>query len=153
METRVTRILEEHSIEFSLRPHSRKVYTTAEAADERGVEERQIVKCMVVETPDHQFLMALVPGDRKLSTRMLARVIGAKKVSLASREDVERVTGFPIGAISPVGLQDDLEIVMDPGIAYNETVAMSAGKADVGLVLDPNDLIALLSPRLESIAK
>ena len=68
MDSIVTGILDNKKIEYEIKLHSRKVFTSIEAAEERGVKLSQIVKCMIVKTPMEMHVLALLPGDKKLLT-------------------------------------------------------------------------------------
>ena len=63
-----------------------------------------VAKTLVAELDDG-FAFALVPGDRELSLRSLARAAGSRSAALASERDAQRLTGYQIGGISPFGSQ------------------------------------------------
>ena len=153
MQTRVTQILDDAGIEYQLKPHSRPVFTTQEAAQERGVPEAQIVKTMIVETAAGDTLVALIPGDRKLNWAGLRRASGQRRLTLVPRERIPDRTGYPAGAISPVGLPGEFTIYADNAFLGEVMVSTSSGSPDAGLVLRREDLFALLQATIADIAK
>lgn len=150
MDTPVLQILRAAGVPHQVRLHTRPVFTVEEAAQERGVRTDQIVKVMVCRSAQH-FLVALVPGDRKLDLRRLARLVGVHGLSLATREESARASGYPLGAISPVGLPAALPLWIDRAIAEKEQVAISAGDPSAGVVLAAADLLHLLSGTLADL--
>ena len=64
---------------------------------------------MIVKTPLDIYVLALLPGDRKLDTKLLSSYLNVKKVDIAKKEDVERITGYRICAISPIGIKKQLK--------------------------------------------
>ena len=153
MESIVTRILDKKNIKYEIRLHTRKVYTSVEAAHERGVNLDQIVKCMIVKTPNDIYVLALLPGNRNLDAKLLSSYLNVKKVEIAKKEDVERITGYRIGAISPIGFKKQLKTVMDKKILNNEFITISAGRPDAGLYLKVKDLVLIINPEFSFISK
>jgi Cys-tRNA(Pro) deacylase len=154
METIVTKRLKEKEIDFVIKHHSKKVYTCEEAAIERGVKVEQIVKCMVVKSPGEKFIMALIPGNKKLNMKKFAKLLGVKKLSIASKEEVHKVTGYPIGAISPIGIRkQNVQMYIDKSVKDEELVDISSGRPDAGVELKSSDLITFLNPKMSDIAE
>jgi Cys-tRNA(Pro) deacylase len=151
LQTRVTELLDEAGITYEVRLHSRSVFTVDEAAVERGVHPRQLVKVMVVR-PENQGLVAvLVPGDRRLDLKKLRQTLGVKRVRLATPDEIQLATGSPVGAISPIGL-DEMALFVDRGIAQEQIVAMSSGSPDAGILLASADLIELVGGEMGDFA-
>jgi len=141
MYTAVMRALDAAGIPYEVRPHSRSVFTVEEAAQERGVSAGQIVKVMLVRKSDHTLVAALIPGDCRLSLKKLSLAIGDRRMTLATHAEIEAATGFTVGAISPIGLPAAMPIYADRHILLNETVAISSGSPDAGLLLKSVQLL------------
>jgi Cys-tRNA(Pro)/Cys-tRNA(Cys) deacylase len=153
MRTRVTRLLDEAGITYELKRHSRPVFTSPEAASERGVRVAQIIKTMIAETADGGKIAALVPGDRQLDWKKLRQACGQRRLTLVPRERIEAVTGYPPGAIAPVGLPGDFTLFADSAFLQETTVSISSGSPEAGLVLRREDLFRLLPVDVVDIAK
>lgn len=152
--THAIRALDELGIAYQVLVHDHKATNVEEAASERGVESRQVVKTLLVRAPDRQFYIALVRGDQRLSLKKLARVIGVKTLDMAPEKDVPRITGYRIGAVAPLGLRrQDVPIYVDHHIVEEPRVSISAGRHDAGLELDTEDLIRAVNGQVADISE
>jgi Cys-tRNA(Pro)/Cys-tRNA(Cys) deacylase len=144
------RVLEDKGISYEPRQQSSKQYTAEGVAADLGVSVDQVVKAMIVEcSPPHergkQFVLFVVPGDRRLSLKKIATVLEDKNAQMASERDVQRVTGFQVGAVSVIGFRrDDVPGYLDQRVLDLEQVIISAGRPDVGLALSPGDMLRAL---------
>lgn len=142
IQTHAIRTLDAMQIPYRVLRHGHKAADVDEAAAERGVPVRQIVKTLLVRRPDGRHVIALVRGDQRLSLKKLARLQGVKSLELAPAPDVPRVTGYQIGAVAPVGLRRaDVPIYIDQRILEEPRVSISAGRHDAGLELRSEDLV------------
>jgi len=145
--------LEEGGITYKNKPHSSPVFTSEDAARERGVALRQIVKTMILSDKDGRIVAALLTGDRRLHIKRINRLLGGS-FQLMSPDAVQRATGFVVGAISPVGLiSQGWQMVADPDIFLNEWVDISSGDPAAGIELRSADLLKLLKCRVEPISR
>jgi len=121
------RILEEKGIAYKARPQARKQLTAE----------------------DGSFALVVIPGDRQLSLKKFGTRLGDKNVQMASQRDVQRVTGFQVGAVSVLGYRrDDVPAYLDEGVLALERAIISSGRADMGLQLVPHDLLAVLDAQV-----
>lgn len=152
--TRAVRALEEMGIPYRLLPQAHKARNVAQAAAERGVSSRQVVKSLLVRRPDRRHVLALVRGDQRLSLKKLARVVGVKSLEMAPPADVPRVTGYQIGAVAPLGLRrDDVPVYVDHHVSEEPQVSVSAGRHDTGLELTSQDLIRAVRGQVADITE
>jgi Cys-tRNA(Pro) deacylase len=153
-ETPVTRLLTERGIPFRLSIHNRPALTVAEAAEQRGMRPGQLVKTMVLRLPDGSHIAALVPGDRDVDLRLVRNALAVRRLSWVAREEVEALTGYPPGAVSPVGIGGVTTILVDPAIAEAGEVAISSGSPGAGVRLVAADLLrAIDNGRLTPISR
>lgn len=139
------RILEERGIPFEPLQQSRRQFTAEGVADDLGVPLAQVAKAMIVQRSGNQFALVVVPGDQQLSLKKVSVVLKDKQVVLADSRDVQRVTGYVVGAVSVLGFRrDDLLNYVDERIMQLERIIISAGRPDVGLALQPSDLVRSL---------
>ena len=95
-----------------------------------------MVKTLLVRRPDGKHLIALVRGDQRLSLKKLARLAEVKVLEMAPAADVPRITGYQIGAVSPLGLRrGDVPVYVDQHILEEPVVSVSAGRHDAGVEL------------------
>ena len=101
---------------------------TAEASSTAlGVGLERIVKSIVLDAGSGPAI-ALLPGDRKVDTKKAARVLGVKKARLAAPESVLEWTGFPVGAVPPLGHRQKIRVLMDQRIPSEGFIYPAAGR-------------------------
>jgi len=139
------RVLEQKGIPHEVHQHAHKQYTAEGVAEDLGIPVAQVVKAMIVQRSDRRFALVVIPGDRRLSLKKVSTALGDKKVTLALERDVQRVTGYQVGAVSVLGFRrPDVTAYVDERILEQETVIISAGRPDAGLALSPDDLLRAL---------
>lgn len=154
LRTHAVRALDEQGITYRLLRHGHRAMNVEEAAAERGVSIRQVVKTLLVLGSDGQHAIALVRGDQRLSLKKLARTIGVKKLEMAPAADVPRITGYQVGAVTPVGLRrGDVPAFVDHTILEVPQVTISAGRHDAGLELAAEDLIRAVDGQVADITE
>jgi Cys-tRNA(Pro)/Cys-tRNA(Cys) deacylase len=143
------RILEEKGIPYEAHQQARKQLTAEGVAEDLGVPVAQVVKAMIVELSGNQFALMVVPGDQQLSLKKASAVLQDKQVALAQARDVERVTGYQVGAVSVLGFRrTDLPVYLDEQVLHLDQTIISAGRPDIGLALTPADLARALEGAL-----
>jgi Cys-tRNA(Pro)/Cys-tRNA(Cys) deacylase len=139
------RVLEEKGIAYEPLQQSRKQHTAEGVAVDLGVPVAQVVKAMIVQRSDHQFALMIVPGDQQLSLKKASAALQDKQVALAQERDVQRVTGYQVGAVSVLGFRrDDVPSYLDKRVLELGRAIISAGRPDLGLALSPADLVQAL---------
>ncbi len=135
------RALDEKGIAYEPRPQEHKQFTAQGVADDLGVPVAWVLKAMIVRRSDGAFALFVIPGDAHLSLKKVAAVLGDKGAALAQQRDVERVTGFQVGAVSVLGYRrDDIPSYLDQRVLALERAIISSGRPDLGLEMDPQDL-------------
>lgn len=114
----------------------------AHAMESIGVEAARVYKTLVARA-DTRFVMALVSTSTKIDFKALAAAMGAKHAELASPADAERVTGYVIGGISPLGTRRRLRTVVDESAPSWPTIFVSAGRRGLELEIAPSELVRL----------
>jgi len=139
------RILEQKGIAYQAHQQAHKQYTCEGVAEDLGVPVAQVVKAMIVQRTDRTFALFVLPGDRQLSLKKVCAALGDKNAALAQAHDVERVTGYPVGAVSVLGYRrEDVPTFLDRRLQDLPQVIISAGRPDMGLSLRPEDLLQAL---------
>lgn len=139
------RVLEQKGIPYQVHQHAHKQYTAEGVAEDLGIPVAQVLKAMIVRRSDRQFALVVVPGDRRLSLKKVGVTLNDKGVELASERDVQRVTGFQVGAVSVMGFRrDDVLTYVDQTVLELEQVIISSGRPDAGLALSPDGLMRAL---------
>ncbi len=125
---------------------------TAVSARSLGVDEHSVVKTLVMEDEVRHPLIVLMHGDRQVSTRELARVIGVKTIQPCSPESASRHTGYLVGGTSPFGTRKQLPVYMERTILALPRIYINGGKRGYLVGMAPADAQRLLQPTLVSVA-
>jgi Cys-tRNA(Pro)/Cys-tRNA(Cys) deacylase len=113
------------------------------AADAIGLPREIVLKSLVFNADDGSFLFVLVGGDGSVSSRKLGRATGYKHVEPASVRDAERMTGYQVGGISPLGAKRSLLVVLDEATARYPSLVVNAGARGTLVRLATRDLVEL----------
>ncbi|MEM7541697.1 MAG: Cys-tRNA(Pro) deacylase [Pseudomonadota bacterium] len=124
-----------------------------EAAEKLGLDPRQVCKTLVVSTTAQDLAVAVLPVASQLDLRAMAKAMGVKKVAMAQANIVERVTGYVLGGVSPLGQKKRLATIVDASVLDCECIYVSGGKRGLDIELAPGDLIALTAADVATIAK
>jgi Cys-tRNA(Pro) deacylase len=145
--------LRELGIEFT--PHVFRYQEkggTAHSSRELGVSEHIVIKTLVMETDAKQPLIVLMHGDKKVSTKELARAIGAKSVSPCAPERADRFSGYQVGGTSPFGTKTKMPVYLQKSILDFDKVFINGGGKGFLVSLRPADIIKALDPKLVDVA-
>lgn len=123
-----------------------------EAAAALGVAPERVFKTLLVEG-DGSLAVGVVPVDRQLDLKALAATLGVKRVVMADPATAERVTGYVVGGISPVGQKRPLPTVLDESATTYPTVFVSGGRRGFDIELAPGDLLAVTGGRTAPIGR
>jgi Cys-tRNA(Pro) deacylase len=125
---------------------------TAVSARELGVDEHSVVKTLVMEDDRRRPMIILMHGDREVSTKELARAIGAKSVAPCSPEVAHRHSGYVVGGISPFGTRHPMPIYMEGTIPDLPKIYINGGRRGFLVGIRPTDVIRILSPTAVRVA-
>ena len=113
MSTRAIQFLNQKKISFEVVKYDHEEKGAEFAAGATGFPLAATVKTLVVDLGEKQYTLVLMPGDRQLSMKSLARVCGVKRAAMADTPTAERITGYLVGGISPFGTKQKLQVVME----------------------------------------
>jgi len=145
--TAAVRQLRAEKVDFGDHPYTyEEKGGTAVSARELGVDEHCVIKTLVMEDERRNPLVVLMHGDRQVSTRELARVMGVKQVSPCPPETAQRHSGYQVGGTSPFGLRRQMPVYMEESIAGLERIYINGGKRGYLVSMAPGELIRVLKP-------
>lgn len=119
---------------------------TEVSARELGVDEHQVIKTLVMEDDGKNPLIILMHGDRQVSTKELARQIGARSVTACNPETAQRHTGYQVGGTSPFATRKTMPIYLEESIGALPRLFINGGKRGFLVEIAPNDLLRILQP-------
>lgn len=152
--TNAVRFLREHQVDFIERPYQYEEKGGTEvAAKVLGVDEHLTVKTLVMEDENRSPLIILMHGDREVSTKELARVVGVKSILPCSPQEALKHTGYMIGGISPFGTKKRLPVYVEETILSLPRIFINAGRRGLLCEISPQDLARVLKPIPVSVSR
>jgi Cys-tRNA(Pro) deacylase len=144
-ETPATQWLRRHGIAFTEHVYEYVEHGgTAESSRALGIPEHEIVKTLVMQDDAGKPLIVLMHGDRKVSTKNLARQIGRKRIEPCAPEVAQRHTGYQVGGTSPFGTRKTLPIFVERSVLTLRRVLINGGRRGYLVGIDPGVLTAAL---------
>lgn len=113
----------------------------------------RVFKTLVVSVDNQELVVGVVPVACMLSMKHLAKAVGAKKAAMANPSDVERVTGYVLGGVSPLGQKKRLRTIIDVSAQAFSTIYVSAGRRGLQIELSPQDLKTLTNGSFSKISQ
>jgi Cys-tRNA(Pro) deacylase len=151
--TAAIRVLREHGVAYAARPYDYEPKGgTAHSAACLGVDEHAVVKTLVMEDEDKQPIVVLMHGDREVSTKTLARLIGVKTIKPCLPDVADRHSGYQIGGTSPFGTRRAMPVYMQASILELPRIYINGGRRGLLVEIDPNDVVRVLQPQLVDVA-
>ena len=145
-ETLATQMLKAHKVEFTEHPYDYVEHGgTEESARQLGLDEHVVVKTLVMQDQDAKPLIVLMHGDCKVSTKNLARQIGAKSVEPCKPEVANRHSGYLVGGTSPFGTKRAMPVYIEDTILELPRIAINGGRRGYLVQLAPKVCTELLN--------
>ena len=117
---------------------------TAESALQLGWPEHAVVKTLVMQNERGQPLIVLMHGDKQVSTKNLARAIGAKSIAPCKPEVAQRHSGYRVGGTSPFGTRKPMPVYVEASVLGLPVLLINGGRRGYLLGLAPAVLVQLL---------
>jgi Cys-tRNA(Pro) deacylase len=147
-ETPATQCLRAAGVSFSEHPYEYVDHGgTAESARQLGVAEHEVVKTLVMQDEKAQPMIVLMHGDAQVSTKALAREIGAKSVEPCKPEVAQRHSGFLVGGTSPFGTKKSMPVYVEATVLELPRILINGGRRGYLVGLAPQLLVTLLGAR------
>src|ERR1044071_1242453 len=151
--TPATAFLKAHGIAFT--EHAYEYVErggTAFSAESLGVPEHEVVKTLVMQDEQGKPLIVLMHGDRKVSTKNLARQAGRKSIEPCRPDAAQRHTGYQVGGTSPFGTRKPLPVYMEKSIAALPAIYINGGRRGLLVKVRTQELVKALQPQLVEVA-
>ena len=147
-ETPATQLLKAHRVSFTEHPYDYLEHGGAlHSAEVLDFDPFTVVKTLVMQDQDARPLLVLMHGNRKVSTKNLARQIGAKSVEPCKPEVANRHSGYLVGGTSPFGTRKNMPVYIEESILELPEIAINGGRRGYLLRLDPQVCVTLLGAK------
>jgi Cys-tRNA(Pro) deacylase len=140
-ETPATHFLRKQRIAFTEHPYAYEEHGGTEvSARELGVNEHHVVKTLVMQDEAGKPLIVLMHGDRKVSTKNLARQIGCKSVEPCKPEVASRHSGYQVGGTSPFGTRKAMPVYIEQSIMTLDKIYINGGRRGYLIGISPAEM-------------
>ena len=152
-ETPATAWVREHGVAFTERVYDYVEHGgTEESSRQLGVPEHEVIKTLVMQDEKREPLIVLMHGDKQVSTKNLARAIGAKSVEPCSPEVAQRHSGYQVGGTSPFGTRKPMPVYVEATVLALPRICINGGRRGYLVGIDPSVLTSLLGAKPVSCA-
>jgi Cys-tRNA(Pro) deacylase len=150
--TAAVRLLRAHAVAFTDHPYKYEERGgTAVCARELAVDEHACIKTLIMEDDSKQPMVVLMHGDREVSTRNLARQIGAKSIAPCAPAVADHHSGYQVGGTSPFGTRRSMPVYLQRTVINLARIYVNAGHKGYLVGMSPADLVRVLAPTLVDI--
>jgi Cys-tRNA(Pro) deacylase len=147
-ETPATALLKAHRVAFTEHPYEYLEHGGAQhSAEVLGWDPFAVVKTLVMQDQDARPLLVLMHGNRKVSTKNLARQIGAKSVEPCKPEVANRHSGYLVGGTSPFGTRRTMPVFIEESILALPKILINGGRRGYLVGIDPQVCVQVLGAR------
>ena len=144
-ETPATQWLKRQGVAFGEHPYRYVEHGgTAESARQLGVDEHAVVKTLVMQDEAAKPLFVLMHGDRKVSTKNLARQVGRKSIAPCAPEVAQRHSGYLVGGTSPFAARKPMPVYVEASILALPKIWINGGRRGFLVSIEPRVLVDLL---------
>ncbi len=151
--TAITQYLDSHQVSYQLLPHQTATITIEETARQRGILASQMVKTLLLRDMGNRLALACIPGNAAVDPKKVRQVLEWRRMTCVDRSQVESITGYPVGTVTPLCLKTSMPILFDHAILQHSIVTISSGSSLAGIALSVQDLIQLCQPRFADIQR
>jgi Cys-tRNA(Pro) deacylase len=147
-ETPATQLLKAHKVVFTEHPYEYLEHGGAQhSADVLGADPFSVVKTLVMQDQDAKPLIVLMHGNRSVSTKNLARQIGAKSVEPCKPEVANKHSGYLVGGTSPFATRKTMPVYIEESILALPSIMLNGGRRGYLVGIDPQVCVSLLSAK------
>ena len=145
--TPATRALDEAKVEYKLHeydydPDAPRI--GMQAAEALGIEPQRLLKTLMARAGD-KVVCVLAPSDREVNLKKLASAAGAKSAAMLGAQEVERITGYHVGGISPFGQKKRAAVFVEQSALGFDRLVLNGGRRGLQVEMKPDDLVRVLS--------
>lgn len=151
--TPACKVLKSNKIEYSIHEYEHDQNAKSfglEAAEKLRLNVSEVFKTLLV-TDDKAYFVAILPVNYQLNLKKVANALGCKKLHMSDPKNAERLTGYLVGGISPIGQKKRLKTIIDSTAENLNKMYVSGGKRGLDVGLKPQDLANILAANFADI--
>jgi Cys-tRNA(Pro) deacylase len=152
-DTPATTYLKSHGVAYTEHEYDYVEHGGTQASSlSLNVPEREVVKTLVMEDEARKPLIVLMHGDRKVSTKNLARQAGRKRIEPCKPEVAQRHSGYQVGGTSPFGTKKPLPVFLERSVLELPFIYINGGRRGLLVRISSAELVRALAPQLVDVA-
>ncbi len=148
--TPAIRLLKKNKCDFKIHKYDHDPACTnfgEEAAVKLNLDKNRVFKTLLVELTPKELVVCVIPVSKQLSLKEVATAFKVKKAQMADKDEAQKVTGYLLGGISPLGQKKRLQTIVDKSAFNYDTIYVSGGKRGLDIELKPLDIKTLLQAK------
>lgn len=152
--TNAARLLDKARITYNLIPYEfdENDLAAQHVAESLGQDIAKVFKTLVLHGDRTGYIVCVIPGDKEVDLKALAKVSGNKKVEMIPMKDLLGVTGYIRGGCSPIGMKKRFPTYFHSTAADYEVIYVSAGVRGLQIEINPNELISFVDGVISDVA-
>ncbi len=132
--------LDSLGIEHRVFLHEQPVSSFEEAASHRNQRPEQIVRSILFQIRDGEFLMVLMAGPAQIDWKSLRQFVKRSRIRMATEEEVLEVTGYKVGTVSPFGVKNQVQVLIDASVLKEAEISIGSGIRNMAIIMQSADL-------------
>ncbi|HUE99509.1 MAG TPA: YbaK/EbsC family protein [Anaerolineales bacterium] len=132
--------LEKLNVPHQVFQHEKPVLSFEQAAADRNQRPEQIVRSILFQIRPEEFVMVLVAGREQVDWKKLRQLVGRSRIRMATEDEVQEVTGYRIGTVSPFGLKNRVRVLIDTTVLQEDEISIGSGVRNMALIMKSVDL-------------
>ena len=152
--TNAARLLDKAKIQYDLIPYEfdENDLAAQHVAESLGQDIAKVFKTLVLHGDKTGYIVCVIPGDKEVDLKALAKVSGNKKVEMIPMKDLLQVTGYIRGGCSPIGMKKRFPTYFHTTAASHDVIYVSAGVRGLQIKINPQELIKFIQATLADVA-
>lgn len=152
--TNAARLLDKAKIKYNLIPYEfdENDLAAQHVADSLGQDIAKVFKTLVLHGDKTGYVVCVIPGDKEVDLKALAKVSGNKKVEMIPMKDLLQVTGYIRGGCSPIGMKKRFPTYFHSTAMQQDVIYVSAGVRGLQIEIAPQDLIDFVQAAVAEVA-
>ncbi|MGB7404008.1 MAG: Cys-tRNA(Pro) deacylase [Arcobacter sp.] len=146
--TPAIRLLKKNKCDFKIHKYEHDPACTdfgEEAVIKLNLDKNRVFKTLLVELTPKELVVCVIPVSKQLSLKDVANAFKVKKAQMANKDEAQKVTGYLLGGISPLGQKKRLKTLVDESAFNYETIFVSGGKRGLDIELKATDIVSLVT--------
>ena len=124
--------------------HEQPIHSMQEAARARNQDANQLIRCIIFRTSQGEFILVMVAGPSQLSWGALRAHLGLSRMTMASKVEVLKVTGYPTGTVAPLNLLHPLRLLADQRVFAHDEISFGSGQRNTAIIMNTKDFQQVL---------